>query len=487
MKFKLVTDEGQDTVLAKYKRSRDSVDIITGPLGSGKTYGSCEKIFKLMCQQKPNRMGQRKSRWYAIRNTYPDLLSTTVKDWRELFGELGRYKGGGIEPPCHTLHFRLADRTIVKAELVFLALDRPDAVKKLRGAQVTGFWLNEIKELSKAVVDMADLRHGRYPSALDGGPTWHGMLGDTNQCDDDHWLYILAQETKPKGWSFFTQPGGLMREMSENEKGENEWTGKWVMNPKAENLSNLPEDYYMRGQEGKDEAWIANNLANEYGVTFDGRPIYQHQWNEKLHLSHTIEVIPEHPICIGMDFGLTPAAIIGQETPNGVINILDEVVGEGMGIKQFVKEHLRPILNERYKSNDWNFVGDPAGNRRADTDEDTVFKALEELGMPCDAANTNDPTVRWEAVRVPLRELRDGGPAFQLHSRCRSLRRGFNGGYHFRRVLSAGETKYADKPNKNKFSHPHDALQYLMMWFIGETVPTVGFKRNTSVNRGWAT
>lgn len=477
MKFKLVTDESQDTVLAGYKRDKGRVAIITGPLGSGKTFASCEKIFKLMCMQKPNRMGQRKTRFYAIRNTYPDLLSTTVKDWIELFGELGKFKGGGVSPPSHTLKFRLTDHTMVMAELVFIALDRPDAVKKLRGAQVTGFWHNEIKELSKSIIDMSDLRHGRYPSALDGGPSWHGMIGDTNQCDDEHWLYELAEVTKPANWSFFTQPGGVLREMVENAKGEMVWTGKWLENEDAENLQNLPEDYYKQGLEGKDEAWIANNLGNEYGTSFDGKPIYEHQWNEKMHLSYSIEVIEDHPICVGLDFGLTPAAIIGQETPNGTINILDEVVGDGMGIKQFVKTMLKPLLNARYKDNEWNFVGDPAGNRRADTDEVTCFKTLEDLGMPCDAANTNDPGVRWEAVRVPLQELRDGQPAFQLHARCKTLRKGFNGGYHFRRVLVAGENKYADKPNKNKYSHPHDALQYLMMWFIGETVPTVGFTR----------
>ena len=241
VKFKLVTDESQRTVLADYKRDKGRIAIITGPLGSGKTIASSEKTFKLMCTQRPNRMGQRKSRWYAIRNTYPDLLSTTVKDWRELFDPLGKYKGGGIEPPSHILRFRLPDRTTVMAEMIFLALDRPDAIKKLRGAQVTGFWHNEVKELSKAVVDMADLRHGRYPSVIDGGPSWHGMVGDTNQCDDDHWLYELAEVIKPANWSFYTQPGGVIREMVENDAGEMVWSGKWIENPDAENLQNLPK------------------------------------------------------------------------------------------------------------------------------------------------------------------------------------------------------------------------------------------------------
>ena len=486
MRFELLTAP-QGVTLARYLKSEARVSLIMGPLGSGKTFASCEKIFNLMCAQKPNQQNIRKSRWYAIRNTYPDLLSTTVKDWLELFGDLGRYKGAGIEPPSHTMKFRLRDRTQVHAELVFLALDRPLSIKKLRGSQVTGFWLNETKELDKAVVDMADLRHGRYPSAMDGGPSWHGMIGDTNAPDDDSWYYELSEETRPKNWVFFTQPGGVYREMVSDGMTGQKWNGKWKINKDAENLPNLPNDYYEAGLQGKSDNWIAVNLANEYGTVMDGKAIYEEQWNDTLHATDTIQVIPDHPICVGLDFGLTPAAVIGQETPNGSINILHELVAEGMGIKQFIDSALRPLLNQYYRNNPWNFVGDPSGNRRADTNEETVFKVLADSGMATEAANTNDPTIRWEAVKDILQQLRDSKPAFQLHKRCKVLRKGFNGYYHFKRVQLAGEARYHDKADKNEASHPHDALQYLMMYFRGDTVPTVSFTRPPDRIGSWAT
>jgi hypothetical protein len=473
MKFELHT-AAQGKVLQAYRDSRSRVSLIMGPLGSGKTFESCQKIFTFMCTQKPNSQGIRKSRWYAIRNTYPDLLSTTVKDWIELFGELGRYKGGGMEPPCHYLKFRLADKSIVQAELLFLALDRPQSIKKLRGAQVTGFWLNETKELDKAIIDMADFRHGRYPSAMEGGPSWHGMIGDTNAPDDDSWYYELAEEEKPEGWTFFKQPGGLLREL--DEKGK--WTGKWLVNENAENLCNLPEDYYKAGQEGKKHDWIAVNLANEYGSVMDGQPIYKNQWNETIHLSaNPIGLIPNHPIEIGLDFGLTPAAVIGQQDSFGQVRIIEELCATGMGIKQFVKGVLKPTLNKRYKKCDVTYVGDPAGNRRADTDEETVFKVLRDLGIECEAANSNDPTIRWEAVRDFLESLRDGKPAFLLSPTCKLLRKGFNGGYRLRRLQVAGEARFTEKADKNKFSHPHDALQYLMMYYRGDYGDVEEFER----------
>lgn len=457
-----------DPILQSYVTCRARVSVIRGPLGSGKTFASCQRIFTHMCEQKPNRQGIRKSRWVAIRNTFPDLLTTTVKDWRELFDDLGRYKSGGISPPSHTLEFRLPDRSLVQAELIFIALDRPMAIKKLRGLQVTGFWLNELKELDKSIVDMADFRHGRYPSAIDGGPSWHGMIGDTNSPDDDHWLYESEQVIKPDSWEFFVQPGGLTREMV-GEGDKQEWTGKWIHNPQAENIENLPAKYYIIGQQNKTTEWIAVNLGNEFGSVHDGKAIYGEQWNDSTHVSETIQLVEDWPIVIGMDFGLTPSAVIGQETPNGSVHILDELVSEGMGIKQFTEELLLPTLRAKYKKCDWNFIGDPAGNKRSDTDENTVFKELYSLGIEAEAANSNDPHIRWEAVRYILQQLRDGKPAFKLHPRCKVLRKGFNGGYKLRRIQLAGSLKYSSKADKNKFSHPHDALQYLMMYIKGDT------------------
>jgi hypothetical protein len=42
---------------------------------------------------------------------------------------------------------------------------------------------------------------------------------------------------------------------------------------------------------------------------------------------------------------------------------------------------------------------------------------------------------------------------------CPTLKTGFLGGYHYRRIQVSGE-RFDNRPNKNKFSHVHDALQY---------------------------
>ena len=51
---------------------------------------------------------------------------------------------------------------------------------------------------------------------------------------------------------------------------------------------------------------------------------------------------------------------------------------------------------------------------------------------------------------------------FLIDYRCKELIKGFEGGYAYRRIQVSGE-RYDDRPEKNRFSHIHDALQYLML------------------------
>ena len=66
--------------------------FIMGPLGSGKTYASLIKLMRWMQIQEPNPQGVRPTRFLAIRNTYPDLMGTTVKDFQAMFD--GRHEDG---------------------------------------------------------------------------------------------------------------------------------------------------------------------------------------------------------------------------------------------------------------------------------------------------------------------------------------------------------------------------------------------------------
>ena len=64
-------------------------------------------------------------------------------------------------------------------------MDRPEDVRKVLSLEYTGAFINEARELPKAVVDGITMRVGRYPSMKDGiGATWCGVVADTNAPDE---------------------------------------------------------------------------------------------------------------------------------------------------------------------------------------------------------------------------------------------------------------------------------------------------------------
>lgn len=63
-------------------------------------------------------------------------------------------------------------------------------------------------------------------------------------------------------------------------------------------------------------------------------------------------------------------------------------------------------------------------------------------------------------MKYLLRNLIDGEPAIAINRRCSILRKGLAGGFQFKRVQVAGDVRYHDKPDKNKYSHVCEALEY---------------------------
>ena len=424
---------------------------IMGPFGSGKSTACIMEIIRRAQQQKVNTDGKRRSRWAIIRNTYPELKTTTIKSWHQWVpAQIGRWVDAG--PPMH--HIQEGELDL---EVIFLALDRPDDIAKLLSMELTGAWVNEAREVPKAVIDGLTGRVGRYPSAMMGGCSWSGIIADTNPPDNDHWWYKLAEEVKPDGWAFFRQPGGR--------------------DETAENRENLPPNYYERQISGKDEDWVKVYVDGQYGFVRDGKPVYP-EFRDSIHVRE-FDVIPGVPINVGIDFGLTPAAVFGQRTAMGQWRIHSELVTEDMGAVRFA-ELLRAAMHERYPGFPFgNITGDPAGEGRAQTDETTPFQILRAANIPASPAPTNDFTKRRESVATCLSRLIDGAPGFVVHPQCRTLRKGMAGGYNYKRVQVSGEEKYRDVPDKGMYSHVCEAAQYMLVG-AGEARTLVRRDRSTA-------
>ena len=72
-------------VAKNFMKSEDFVRGLRGPVGSGKSVACCFEIMRKACSQKIDNKGLRRSRWAVIRNTNPQLKTTTIKTWRDWF------------------------------------------------------------------------------------------------------------------------------------------------------------------------------------------------------------------------------------------------------------------------------------------------------------------------------------------------------------------------------------------------------------------
>lgn len=460
----------QGETLADYIRSTVRRCIIVGPLGSGKTNASCYKGFRLCVDETPGPDRVRRTRAIAVRNTYSDLTTTTIPDWMDSYGDLGRYTGPGGEPPHHELKFELEDGTRVEALVHFIALDRPDDVRKMRGFPATWIWVNEVKELARAVFDMCDLRVGRYqPEGR--RPRLHQLFGDTNAPDGDHWLYELIEEIRPEGFAFFRQPGAVTRRRDRaGVPVQVDGRQVWDLNPKAENLQNLVAGYYAEGMQGKRDDWIAVNFANEYGFVSEGKPVYP-EYRDAVHC-RVFELDRRFPLAIGMDFGHTPAMAVSQRGMGGKMRTRFELVTDRMGLTRFFRE-CREFLLEHcidwYDAADESFnatmTGDPAGNAEGDDElESTAFEIAKAQGLIVRPARTQDYSVRRDAVGNAMMRLDDGEPGYLVHPDCKVLRKAHQGAYCLRRLEVRGMDRFRDVPDKTRWSHVAEAEQY---GFIG--------------------
>lgn len=441
---------------------------IQGPVGSGKSSASVMKLFTVMTGQAPGRDGKRRSRILVIRNTFAELRMTTIATWKQLLPpeQYGRFYD--TAPFRHDI--RVGD---VEADVWFLALDSEDDRKKLLSFEITAAWVNEAREVPRAIVSTLMERIGRYPARMDGGPTRPVVILDTNAPSDDHWIPIMRGDVpppatmgederralvKPDTWSFYNQPGGLLEVL--DDQGNHV---RFEENPAAENTKWLEPGYYANAAKGRPVDEVRISLCNQLGRVKAGRPVWP-GFRRSLHVAKTdLLPVPGPPVQVGVDFGLTPAAVIGQ-CINGRWLILDELVaddGAGMGAVTFgplLKRHLA----ERYPGCRFALTGDPAGDQRAQSDEQSPFMIFRAAGLPILPAGTNDWTVRKEAVESALSRLVNGYPALLVSPRCLRLVAAMEYGYRYAK-LKVSADRYSDMPVKDEHSHVADAAQYLLL------------------------
>lgn len=427
-----VTNYDAPPTVARFMRSNAPFRLIMGPVGSGKSTGNIMEIARRAKMQEPSRDGIRRTRWAVVRNTLQQLKDTTLKSWFEWFpsGVAGTWR-----ETDKTFILRFED---VHAEVLFRPLDTPEDVGRLLSLELTGAFVNELRELPIEIIVALRSRCGRYPSRKEVAPTWHGIIADTNPPSTDHWIYEKFEQEKPEGWEIFKQPGGL--------------------DPGAENTQNLPPTYYQDMMAGADEDFINVHVHAKYGRSKAGRPVYESTFVEDFHTASGLLVVPGAPVIVGMDFGRTPAAVFYQRDVKSRVLMLDELVEQNMGLETFLARKVKPLLAARYPGHPVVVAGDPSGWDKSQINEQSCADIIKAAGLIAVRPPTNKIGPRLNAVETLLKQQIEGKAMFLVsRERCPISIEGFKTGYRYKRKKDG---QYEEVPEKNEFSHPADGAQY---------------------------
>jgi hypothetical protein len=253
---------------------------IRGPVGSGKSVGCCVEVFRRALQQEQNKAGV----FAAAAGLSSETPTLSLEQLLLRLGLTGFLRMIGVSFTWSVPYTHFIKKADLELEVIFLALDRPEDVKKLLSLELTGIWINEAREIPKSIIDACTMRVGRFPSMRDGGPSWSGVIADTNAPEEDHWWPIMSGEVpipdhipieqakmlvKPDNWNFYTQPAGMVE--VKDGKGQHY---RLPSQTRMLKIKKHAQDYYPNLIRGKTKSWIDVYVMNRLGTIQEGKPVY---------------------------------------------------------------------------------------------------------------------------------------------------------------------------------------------------------------------
>ena len=470
----------------QFHESDKEFKLVVGPYGSGKSIMCAVDLLTYACAQRAAPDGVRYSRVVVVRSTYPELQSTTRNTLMEVLpSEYGSINESGA-PMLGLYVIPLDDGTVVHLELQLVALKSAADCVKVLSTNYSFAWINEATGVEPAVFTAVHSRVARYPSQDLGGGSWAGVILDFNQPEVGSWLHRYL-DNPLKNMLVVKQPPAAFMIPQENGPAVYE------INPNAENLRNLgapqegdpdidtlsPEEYEqflqmkgMRYYRSQIDAQLANGrediVQNQYCMLpvaiVAGKPVYTN-FSLKRHIANEpLKPVPYHKVIIGCDTsGIHPAAVIVQMQGMKWC-VLDELYAEGEGLENFLHGMLVPLLRSRYATCEIVAALDPS-NPRDDWQALTPKRRFEEVGITACTEIPNSPKARISAVEHLLNQESGG---LLISPACEMLTRGFMSEYKYRQLRATGTmgSAYTPTPEKNEYSHIHDALQYFAVYIL---------------------
>lgn len=434
--------------LQRFHESPAQIRCVVGPVGSGKTSAATMEICYYLPMFLFETHGITKSRWAIVRNTYVELLDTTQRTVFDWFPE-GDYQA---QKKVYIIKYENG----VEVELLFRSCDRPDDVKKFKSLEITGYWIDESIEVKDEIKLMLKGRIGRYPAQC---PCRFGVE-TTNPPDVEHSTYSnFAWETPPPG----PKP--------EREPLPNH-VGFWQ--PPGENVRNLRPNYYddLANDYQDSPDWIDMYVKGMPGIIIKGKLVYP-KFNRAIHEAKSSLIWAKGPLWRGWDnSGNSPAAVVVQTPRPFHHQVLAEFTHDRLGIVDFTKM-VAETCNLRWPGAEFVDFGDPAGENKY-SKRDGGFTSNKELQSEACGINVQASEQNLRARIEAVDQITGQIDGLLIDPSCTRLLNGFAGGYCYTKIGSSDV--YHDEPDKNRFSHVHDALQYVMVKLV---------KSGHNVKSGW--
>lgn len=245
--------------------------------------------------------------------------------------------------------------------------------------------------------------------------------------------------------------------------------------------------HYTADPEKRSEEWQAKrreemvsirDFKREYEIDWtiaEGLGIYTEDFDRQFHVAtEEIRPIPDVPIVLGFDFGLNPCVLFGQVTAGGCLMLLHEVVtwdGRGeqkqSGLDRLMADVV-PWANIMYRDNDWQSDAwvDPAGYTRDQSNEKTCVQVLADYGVYAQPGAVSFEERRAAVSRL-LNSNNAGKPRILISPTCHMVIEGLQGAYQYRKAGAGLGGDYIEKAVKNAWSHPINALEYMVTGIFG--------------------
>lgn len=391
------------------------------------------------------------ARTYRVmwKNVLPSYFKVFDKAW-------GKWTGGEGEPWVHKFALDIPGGDVrLELQVDGLAVGDTPLDDLTRGLETTGAYIYEFDTLPPDTIEKFKSRCGRYPNMPSGelqDLVPRQVWCDANAFDPDHWAYEACfGDTKPAGREVFLQPGGR--------------------SASAENVQNVGRRYYAELVNDLKPWQVARLVDNRFVPDRPGFVVYT-DWNPLVHEAPG-PIAPERtlPLIVGVDQGMHAAAEILQRLRPKVWRAIDELVvpkEEGWTAKKFA-ERLVDLLTQNYPG--WPVIAivDPAakqGSGVGDGGDEASLSWLREFmthfPFPVRVAISNRVkglTGGISAVRDVLTRIDGGEPGLLVSTRCKVLRKGFNGAYRFKAKPKEPGVASAEI-DKNHEANAQDGFRY---------------------------